>query len=156
MAIHTSVASTELKFRAAASDAAALDLKLRAERAAATAAAHAAAVDSDARFPEEAIAALPELLNQEDPEGTEKRSSCLLSARVPPLNWTMSDEHFCSASSKRLNYRCRARDRGAGLRYGLGNFCCWGLFRQLGKTLCSPRQGYLKVQSQSCRGASCG
>jgi acyl-CoA dehydrogenase len=64
MAVQTRVAQTDLKFRAAAelsvaaSEAFALDFKLRAERAAATAAAHAAAVDGEARFPEEAMAAL--------------------------------------------------------------------------------------------------
>src|ERR1700686_3334002 len=64
MTIQTRRAPTDFKFRGAgaasvaASKASALDLKLCAERAAATAAAHAAAVDREARFPEEAMAAL--------------------------------------------------------------------------------------------------
>jgi acyl-CoA dehydrogenase len=64
MTVQTRVATTDLKFHAtaalsaAASNACALDLRGRAERAAATAAAHADAVDRDARFPEEAMAAL--------------------------------------------------------------------------------------------------
>jgi acyl-CoA dehydrogenase len=64
MTIQTRRAPTDFKFRGAgaasvaASKASALDLKLCAERAATTAAAHAAAVDREARFPEEAIAAM--------------------------------------------------------------------------------------------------
>jgi hypothetical protein len=46
----------------------------------------------------------------------------LKAERVPALNQTMPDEHFCSASSQRLNYRVERAIGAPGIDMVLGPF----------------------------------